>query len=89
MSSNWWDQDRTYRVSSSQTSTGRISNSERRKNLERDLNSGKNVIEKMIGAENSLLPYFMLSVFTLTTMLGSWMAGCAITVIKEGWPTDE
>ena len=89
MSSNWWDQDRTYRVGGSQTSTGRIPSSERRKNLERDLNSGKNVIEKIIGAENSLLPYFMLSVFTLTAMLGSWMAGCAITVIKEGWPTDE
>ncbi len=89
MSSDWWKQDRTYQVGGSQTSAGRISGSERRKNLERDLNSGKNVIERMIGAENSLLPYFMLSVLTLTTMLGSWMAGCAITVIKEGWPTDE
>lgn len=88
MSSNWWEQDRTYRVGGT-TSTGRIPSSERRKNLERDLDAGRGVIEKMIGSDSSLLPFFMLSVFTLTTMMGSWAAGCAITVIKEGWPTDE
>ncbi len=84
---NWYEYSRGQVTSPSRE--GQINSTERKKNLERDLNTGKSVIEKMIGSDSSLLPYFMLSVFTLATMLGSWMAGCAITVIKEGWPTDE
>ncbi len=84
--SDWWKGSSTR---SDVSPAGAISSDERKRVLERDLNRAKEKVSEVSGGGHPLLPFLMMSVFTLTAMAGGWLADCMITVIREGWPIDE